>query len=308
MKINLKSNICLLTAAIVWGLAFVFQDIAAEKLSHFTINGLRCLIAFISLMPLVIYKSKKNNIPILENTKEKRKDLLKAGIFCGLALFFAMNLQQLSISLYPSDIAASGRTGFIVGLYAVLVPIVCFILFKKKTSINVIISVIIAAVGLYLLCFGKSFNKIELGDIINMVCALCFAIHIIVVDRYIGRADGIKISALQLLTCGSLSIILALIFEQPNIKDINSVIFSILYLGIFSSGLAYTMQILGQQYSNNPTVDALIMSLESVFAVLGGMIILGEKLSIKEGIGCALMFLAIILAQLPIFNKEKKNV
>ncbi len=308
MKINYKSNICLLLAALIWGLAFVAQDLVADKLDFFTTNSLRCLIAFISLMPLVIYRAKKDNVPVLENTRERRRDLLKAGILCGLCLVFALNFQQLGISSYPNDVASSGRTGFITGLYVVLVPIVNFVFLKKKININVLISVFIAMVGLYFLCFGEGFKTLEIGDFVNLLSALCFAIQIIIVDKFIGKVDGIKLSAMQLLVCGVINLLLAIIFEQPNIQDIAIVILPVLYLGVFSSGVAYTLQIIGQQLSNNPTVDSIIMSLESVFAILSGIIILGEKISFKEGIGCLLMFIAIVISQLPILKKEKKNV
>ena len=310
MKFNYKSNLCFIVAALIWGLAFVAQDIASLKLGHFTINGLRCLIAFVFLIPFIILKRKKENKKIFEETKEKKKTLLIAGIVCGLCLVFAMNLQQLGISLYGEDEASSSRTGFITGLYVIMVPIISVLFLKRKFNINIIISLIFALIGLYLLYFGTGLTKINIADVINLICALCFAIQLLFVDKYVKIVDGVKLSALQLLTCGILSFILAFIFEKPNLSNIKDVILPILYLGILSSGIAYTLQIVGQKFSNNPTVDSILMSLETVFAVIGGSLILKEVLELKEIIGCVLMFVAIILAQIPINLKkgEKANV
>ena len=307
MKFNFKSNICFIIAALIWGLAFVAQDLASVKLGHFSINGIRCLIAFIFLIPLIIIRSKKQNVKIFEETNQQRKTLLKAGIICGICLVFAMNLQQLGISLYGEEAASSSRTGFITGLYVILVPVISVMFMKKKLNINIIISVLLALVGLYLLCFGSGFEKINVADFVNLICALCFAIQILFVDKYITKVDEIKLSALQLLTCGTISFVLALIFEKPNINNVIDVILPILFLGIFSSGIAYTLQIVGQKYSNNPTIDSIIMSLESVFAVLGGAIILNEVLEMKEIIGCLVIFIAIILSQIPIKNNQIKE-
>jgi drug/metabolite transporter (DMT)-like permease len=160
------------------------------------------------------------------------------------------------------------------------------------------------------LCFKGGFSNINIADIINLVCALCFAIQILFVDKFVKIVDGIKLSAMQLLTCGLISLVLSFIFEKPNINNILEVILPILFLGVFSSGIAYTLQIVGQKLSNNPTVDSILMSLETVFAVIGGSLILKEVLEINEIIGCVLIFVAIILAQIPIKIKkgEKENV
>ena len=190
----------------------------------------------------------------------------------------------------------------------VLVPVVSVIFLKKKLSINIIISLLLAVIGLYLLCVGSSNEKINIADVVNLICALCFAIQILFVDKYINIVDGIKLSAIQLLTCGSISLVLSFIFEKPEITNIFEVIIPILFLGIFSSGIAYTLQIVGQKYSNNPTVDSILMSLESVFAVVGGALVLKEVLEIKEIIGIGIMFIAIILAQIPLKIKKEEKV
>lgn len=305
-KFNYKSNILLLLAAVIWGVAFVAQDIASKMLESFAINGCRCIIAFLFLLIIIIIKSKKQKTKLLGETKKDVKTLLIAGISCGICLFFAMNFQQFGIASYPENVPISGRAGFITGLYVVIVAIIS-VFTNKKLNVNIIISVVLSMIGLYLLCFSKGIKHLYIGDLIIFICAIAFALQIICVDKYISLLDGIKLSAMQLLVCGILSFVLMFIFEKPTIKQIYDAKFPLLYLGIFSSGIAYTFQILGQKYSNNPTVDSIIMSLETVFALIGGVIILKDKIEIQELIGCIIMFSAIILSQIP-FKKNKKQV
>lgn len=300
---NIKGRIILLIAAIIWGLAFVAQDKAAQHIGAFTVNASRSIVGFLFLLPIVLVKSRKDNIPVFEKTKQNRNTLLIAGVCCGSFLFLAANLQQLGITLYPEDAAASGRSGFITALYIIGVPIIGLI-FKKKININVIISVVIATIGMYLLCFTKSIYDIYIGDLIVFGSAIAFAMHILCVDKFAKKVDPIKLSLFQFLTNAFLSTITMFIFETPTSADILHAIGPILYLGIGSSGIAFTFQIIGQKNSDNPTIDSIVMSLESVFAVIGGVIILKERLSINEFIGCILMFSAIIFSQLPpIYNR-----
>lgn len=296
----------LLFTSIIWGLAFVAQDQVADSIEPFTLNCIRCLIGALVLLPVLLIKNKIQNRPVLEKDKSKRKKLIIASVLCGVSLCIGMNFQQFGIALYPNDAAVSGRSGFITALYVVLVPILSLLL-KKKLGINTIISVILATIGLYLLCFSKGLDHVYLGDIIVLISALGFALQILFVDKYVGEIEGVKLSLLQFVVCGVLSGILMFIFEKPSINKIIEVILPILYLGVISSGIGYTLQIIGQKFSNNPTLDSIIMSLESVFAVLGGAIILNEHLSNNELIGCIIMFLAIIISQLPKLTFEKKN-
>ena len=296
----------LLFTAIIWGLAFVAQDQVADSIEPFTLNCIRCLIGALVLLPVLLIKNKIQNRPVLEKDKSKRKKLIIASVLCGICLCVGMNFQQFGIALYPSDAAVSGRSGFITALYVVLVPILSLLL-KKKLGINTIISVILATIGLYLLCFSKGLDHVYLGDIIVLISALGFALQILFVDKYVGEIEGVKLSLLQFVVCGVLSGILMFIFEKPSINKILEVILPILYLGGISSGIGYTLQIIGQKFSNNPTLDSIIMSLESVFAVLGGTIILNEHLTNNELIGCIIMFIAIIISQLPKLTFEKKN-
>ena len=296
----------LMFTSIIWGLAFVAQDQVADSIEPFTLNCIRCLIGALVLLPVLLIKNKIQNRPVLEKDKSKRKKLIIASVLCGVSLCIGMNFQQFGIALYPNDAAVSGRSGFITALYVVLVPILSLLL-KKKLGINTIISVVLATIGLYLLCFSKGLDHVYLGDIIVLISALGFALQILFVDKYVGEIEGVKLSLLQFVVCGVLSGILMFIFEKPSINKIMEVILPILYLGGISSGIGYTLQIIGQKFSNNPTLDSIIMSLESVFAVLGGAIILNEHLSNNELIGCIIMFLAIIISQLPKLTFEKKN-
>ena len=303
MSKNLKGNLLLILAAMIWGVSFVMQDKAGEILPAFSINGIRSLIGTASLMPLILFRAKKSGRPLFEKTKKERRDLILAGVLCGAALCFATNLQQFGIALYPEDAAASGRTGFITALYVVLVP-VCGFFMKKKVSFAVWIGVALAALGMYLLCFGTSFGGVYLGDIIVLLCAFMFTTQILCIDHFGDRVDGIKLSALQFFVCGVLSLIMMFIFEVPSFTDVLKAAPYILYLGVMSCGIAYTLQIIGQQYSKNPTVASILMSLESVFAAISGAILVGEILSVRELIGCAVMFAAIIFSQLPSKKKE----
>jgi drug/metabolite transporter (DMT)-like permease len=222
---------------------------------------------------------------------QERKVLLAGGLVCGLLLCLATNLQQVGLQY-----TTAGKGGFITSLYIVLVP--CLGLFiGQRIGKALWAAVVLAVAGLYLLCMGERF-VLERGDFYILLCALTFAFHILAVGYYATRTDGIKLSCLQFLISGAVGMVFMFIFETPHIKDILACTLPILYAGIFSCGLAYTFQIIGQKHVD-PTVASLLMSFESVFAALSGAIILGEHLSFKELSGCILMFSAVILAQLP---------
>ena len=303
-KRKIFSNLALLTAALVWGFAFVSQEQAAKYVDTFTVNALRSFVAVIALIPLILFTSKKSGRPVLEKTKADRKLLITAGVLCGTFLCISSNIQQFGISLYPETAAISARSGFITALYVIFVPILG-LFFKKKVGLNVWISVIVAIAGLYLLCGSSGITGIYLGDIVVLCCAISFSFQILCIDHFIDRVDGVKLATIQFFTCGVLSIVLMLIFERPPIEDILNASKYILYLGIMSSGVGYTLQIIGQKYSNNPTVASIIMSLESVFAALGGWLIMKKALSPTELIGCAVVFLAIVLAQIELKPKKE---
>lgn len=303
-KRKIFSNLALLTAALVWGVAFVQQEQAAQYVGTFTVNALRSFVAVVALIPLILITSKKSGRPILERTKADRKILITAGVLCGTFLCISSNIQQFGISLYPSDAAISARSGFLTALYVIFVPILG-LFFKRKVGLNVWLSALVAILGLYLLCGSSGISGIYLGDIVVLCCAVSFSFQILCVDHFIDRVDGVKLAALQFLTCGILSLILMLIFERPSLESIMQASRYILYLGIMSSGVGYTLQIIGQKYSDNPTVASIIMSLESVFAALGGWVLLNKALDLVEIIGCVVVFTAIVLAQLPTKKKIK---
>lgn len=303
-KNRIISNAALLLAAIIWGFAFVSQEQAAKYVEPFTVNGIRSIIGSVILIPLILIMSKQSGRPVFEKTKKDRKTLLIAGVSCGTLLCIAANFQQFGIALYPAQAAASGRSGFITALYVVLVP-VFGVFFKKKVGLPVWISVLLAIIGMYLLCFSGGIGGIYTGDLIVLLCAFAFCMQILCIDRFIDRIDGVKLASIEFFVCGILSLIMMFIFENPDPSAILYAGKHILYLGVMSSGVAYTLQIIGQKYSDNPTVSSIVMSLESVFAAIGGWLLLGEKLTLREIIGCVIMFSAIIIAQLP-FEKLKK--
>jgi len=224
-----------------------------------------------------------------------RKDLICGGLACGIFLCLASNFQQFGIKY-----TTVGKAGFITACYIVLVPIFGLFL-KKKCSPFIWVAVAMSVAGLYLLCITDGFS-IGKGDILVLICAVLFAVHILVIDYYSPKVDGVKMSCIQFLVCGILSGIPALIFEKPEMSAILTAWQPILYAGVMSCGVAYTLQIIGQK-NMNPTVASLILSLESCISVLAGWVILGQHLSGREITGCVIMFAAIILAQLP--QKEK---
>lgn len=305
-KQSFFANILLLSAAIIWGLAFVAQDIVRDKMGSFTINAIRALVGS---MFLFVFTLIKNRFSKKKEQKEKKnlKDLIIASVLCGIAFSFSYNLQQVGMSLYDEGTAVAGRAGFLTGLYVLFVPILSVLFLKKKLSLNVIISVWLACIGLYLLCFASGIENIYQGDFIILLCAIFFSIQILIVDKYTGKVDIFLFLALQLLVFGIISLILSLIFEKPSLEVILKNIFPLLYLGVLSSATANLFQIAGQNYAKNPTVSSIIMSFESVFALVGGVVILGDKPNGYEIMGCIIMFIAIVLSQIKL-NKNNKTL
>ena len=281
----------LLLTAFIWGTAFVAQSVGMDYLEPFTFNGVRCLIGAIALLPCIWFfnrgKEKENKI----NDENAKRDLIKGGIACGILLFAASSLQQIGL-VYT----AAGKAGFITAFYIVLVPVFGIFL-HKKIGWKVWTAVAIALAGLYFLCITETFT-IGVGDIYVFLCALIFSVHILVVDHYAPKVDGVKLSCIQFLVAGIVSIPFMLILESPKMGNMMTSWFPLIYAGVFSCGIAYTLQILGQK-NVNPAIASLILSLESCFSVLSGWVILGERLSARETIGCIMMFAAIILAQIP---------
>ncbi|WP_461810089.1 DMT family transporter [Faecalimonas sp.] len=297
-KEKIRNSILLLLTAIIWGTAFVAQSVGMDYVGPFTFNSARFLIGGMVLVPLIIYRSRKNPILYNRNGEEKqknRKTVWIGGICCGMALCAGSLFQQMGIRH-----TTVGKAGFITTLYIIIVPLV-ELLFGKKIAKKIWIGAILAIIGLYLLCINENFS-IGKGDVLVLVCAILFAIHILVIDYFAPKTDGVCLSAIQFFVSGIISLVGALLFENPNFLAMTKAIYPILYAGVMSCGVAYTLQVIGQK-NMNPTVASMILSLESVISVLAGWIILGQALSVKEMIGCIIVFMAVILVQLP----EKKN-
>ena len=299
-----KGPVLLLCTAVLWGMAFVAQTTAAESVGSFTFNASRNFVgaAFLSLV-IAARKRMGQDRPAGSGTYSKRT-LLVAGLACGVMLCLAANFQQAGIAAYPPGSAASGRSGFVTATYMVMVAVMGVGL-GKKLHPAVFAAVGVALLGMYMLCVPAGFGSIYLGDWLVLASALGYALHILVIDHY-GMVDGVRLSRMQLLSAGTISLVCALVFEHPHPAQLVAALTSILYAGICSDGIAYTLQIVGQQ-TTDPTVASIIMSLESVFAALGGWLILNESLSPIELAGCALVFVAVLLAQAPDMLETRKS-
>lgn len=293
-KTNYKSLLLLLLAAIIWGIAFVAQTVGMDYVRPFTFNGVRCLLGAVVLLPVIYLFDKKKTVE--EKEKEDKKALWIGGVLCGLCLCTASSLQQIGLQY-----TTAGKAGFLTALYIILVPIFG-LFFKKKCSPFMIGSIVLATVGLYLLSIKEGFY-IEKGDIYVMICAVIFSLHILTIDYFSPKCDGVKLSCVQFLVSGVIATVVALVIERPEWSQIMAAWLPIAYAGILSCGVAYTLQIIGQK-GMNPTVASLVLSLESVVSVLAGWVLLNQSLSARELVGCVIMFIAIILAQLNFKSKK----
>jgi len=295
---KLRTTILLFVATIIWGTAFVVQDIATEHLSAFMFNGIRSLIGFLVILLIILYRNKWSFNNLFDS------QTIKVSVICGIMLFLAVNLQQLGLQIYPDGVGASSRTAFITAIYVVIVTIVGTI--KSKTiNILIILSVILTMVGLYFVCVYGNASGLYFGDILVFGCAVVFAVHIMYINKH-SELDGIKISCLQLLISGIISLIIGLIFEDYSIEGIVNCIGPLLYVGVLSSGVAYTIEVVALQILN-ASVASVIMSSESVVALIAGAIILNEKLKPYEYLGCFIVLVALILAQIPELTKALKT-
>ena len=303
MKKNI-SCILFVIAAMIWGFAFSAQK-QIEEVPAFTVGAVRNIFATLFLFLLIPLLDKATGNGRIVFSKKKPLDFTKyeliGGAVCGCVLTAASAFQQFGIG----EGTDAGKAAFITALYVVLVPVLNLLL-RKRSPINVWISVGIAVVGFYLLCIKDDFSLV-FSDALILICALIFALHIISIDRFSPHSDGVRMSCIQFFVAFLLNLVLALIFDSPiDLAQVGEGILPLLYLGIGSSGVAYTLQIVGQKHVN-PAVASVILSLESVFGVVGGAIFLGERMSIKEYIGCAIVFVAVILSQLD-FSKKKADI
>ena len=296
-KTQLKNSLLLLLTATIWGVAFVAQSVGMDHVGPFTFNAVRSIIGGIVLIPCIFFldhrkSDQKEELPSPQQQAEQTSTLILGGVCCGILLALASSFQQMGIQY-----TTVGRAGFITACYIVIVPILGHFFLRKKCGATIWIAVALALAGLYLLCITDGFS-IGKGDFLVLICAFLFSLHILVIDYFSPKTDGVKMSCIQFLVCGILTAIPAIILEHPSLSSFNGAWGATLYAGVMSCGVAYTLQIVGQK-NMNPTVASLILSLESCISVLAGWIILGQKLSTREIIGCVVMFGAIVLAQLP---------
>lgn len=288
----LRQSFLLFLTSVIWGVAFVAQSAGMAYVGPFTYNGVRSVLGGLVLLPCIVLLDRvrgiaKNNANRIQN----RNQLFLGGLSCGLILFAASSFQQFGIQ-YTSV----GKAGFITAMYILLVPIMG-IFIHKKAGLNVWIGVAFAVCGLYLLCMKTGF-RLEKGDALVLVCAVIFSLHILVIDYFSPKVDGVRMSCIQFWVCGVLSLICSFLFETPELHSILAAWKPVCYGGIMSCGVAYTLQIIGQR-DMNPTVASLILSLESVVSVVAGFFILHQTMSRRELLGCCLMVAAIVMAQLP---------
>ena len=295
MKVNrIRQNVFPVLAALIWGTAFVAQSVSADLVEPFTFNAVRSAVAFAFLLVLCAVLRRRRSRDFADSAAPRshaRRDLVLGSICCGAALTLAANLQQKGL-----ETTTSGKAGFITALYIVIVPVLG-LLFRRRVPRAVWIGVVLAVAGLYCLCITEDLT-ITGGDLYILLCAFCFSAHILIIDHFTRKVDGVELSCGQFLVVTLLSLLGMVLTEDPSLDALLRCAGPILYVGLFSSGVAYTLQILAQKDSN-PTVVSLLLSLESVFATVAGALILGDRMSGREYFGCLLMLAAVVLAQLP---------
>ena len=287
-------NIALLLAAFIWGTSFVAQSVGMESVEAFTFNGIRMFLGCAALLPLIVFmqiRKRKNDTRTEAEKKKQAAVQLKSGVICGVILYCASSFQQFAFNY-----STPGKIGFITALYMLLVPVFGLAL-KQRPRLFVWFAVLMGCVGAYLLCVDAEMT-IGKGELLTLACAVFYAIHILYIDSVVDKVDGVLLSFTQFVVVGVISAVCMLIFETPQAENIQAAMVPMLYSGIMSSGIAYTLQIIGQKHTQ-PAVASLLMCLESVFAVLSGWVILHEALTGREILGCVIMFVAIILTNLP---------
>ena len=297
MKNKLQANLALFLTAAIWGLSFVAQREGMEHIGPFTFNMVRSFLGALSLLPVILWvKFSKPDKRTKRMKRYQHINLARAGIGCGVALFIAMSIQQ-----YCMQYVSAGKAGFITALYIVFVPLIS-VLQGEKLGRNIIISVILSVIGLYLLCF-KSGSGFNIYDLLLLAGAFFYGVHILVVNFYSSKVNAAKACCAQFFVMGILSALLTILFETPSVEAMIDCKISLLVTGFLACGVAYTLQIYGQKYTL-PVLASLILCTESVFAVLGGAFILGETMFPKEIVGCCFMIVAVLLANL--YSAEEK--
>ena len=307
MSKKMLGNIMLTITAFIWGISFVFQRKGMEFIEPLTFAASRLVLAALAVMIVAFImdmreRKKPGFTPRTGETADAyKRNTILGGVLAGLCLTGAGAFQQMGV-VYTT----AGKAGFITALYMMLVPVINFLFFKKKNTWLVWLGVVVGVVGLYLLCMTDKSFSVTKGDGLILICSVFFALHILVCDHFAPIGNPVKISAIQFITACACTWVLAILWEDPTWAKIVSAAVPIAYCGVMSGGVAYTLQILAQR-DTDPTVAALILSLESVFAVIGGAIMLHERMSPRELIGCLVMFVAIILVQIPLPEKKEKK-
>lgn len=295
MKIKIKSTVLLFLTAIIWGFAFVAQRVGADYVGTFTFNGIRFLLGSFSLIPVILIFERE------EYNKKKMLKTLAVSLAAGTILFIAASLQQYGVVLTGS----AGKAGFLTGLYTVLVPVIRFLM-GKKTDILTFVGAFFAVGGLFLLCMTGDKLTFGKGDVVLIIGAVFWALHILIIDKFVNEISPLKFSMLQFFVCGLISMVIAVFTENIEITAVKSALVPILYGGLMSVGVAYTCQILGQKDAD-PTFASIVFSTESVFSAIGGAIILHEIMSGRGYLGCVLIFIGIVLSQLNLKEIRKKT-
>ena len=299
---SLRGSLLLLLGSMIWGAAFVAQRVGMDHVGPFTFNGIRMLLAWLVMIPVTALMEHKNkNTP--GYTAPDPKDQRLSGVICGALLFIATSLQQMGLVS-----TTAGKAGFITALYVVLVPVAAWFLFRKNPGKVIWLGVLIAVGALWLLCMPADGGFVlQSGDLLVLGCAVCFTFQILCVDHYAARVSGVKLARDEFLVTGGLSMLIAVATEPISWEGVREALIPILYAGIMSGAVGYTLQVLGQR-DTDPTVASLLMCMEAVFAVLTGVLLIGEKMTVREAVGCVLMFCAVILAQLsPVISSIRRN-
>lgn len=291
MKNQLKGNIILFITAIIWGISFVSQSVGMDYIGPNTFMGIRTTMGGLILLPFILFtdrqKKKRGSFQ-----KTDLKKLITYGGICGVVLCIASTLQTIGLQY-----TTTAKSGFLTALYIIFVAVLG-IFWGKKLTAKIILGILTAIVGMYFLCLFGSDISFNIGDFYTILCAVFFAIQILFIDKFVHEVDGVKLSCAQFLISGGINLVLMILFENPQWSNIMLCMTALLYSGIMSCGVAYTLQVVGQQYAE-PTSASIIMSFEAVFAAISGWILLSEAMSVSQIAGCVLMFLAIILVQLP---------
>jgi drug/metabolite transporter (DMT)-like permease len=292
---ELRSSVLLLITAAIWGFAFVAQRVGMKHIGPFTYSGVRFALGSLSLLPIIFFMKRKEN----GEQKDDMKDVFKYGAIAGSVLFMAASLQQVGL-LYTT----AGKAGFITSLYIVIVPIIGIVL-KHKAGLNIWAGAIVAAIGLYFLSINEDLT-IEFGDMLELIGAVFWGLHIIVIGSFVSKVDAVKLSSVQFAVCAIWSLIAAFIFEDVNMVGIKAATVPILYGGLISAGIAYTLQAVAQK-SAKASHAAIALSMEAVFAAIGGILLLGETLPLRGYMGCLLMLAGMLISQADNFKKSTRN-